>query len=565
MNIFGRILLFTPAILALNMVQVSDLFAQESPQFINYQAVARNASGNELGGVFLDVEFSIYEGSVGGSPVYVEVHSEVQTDPFGLFSLKIGNGSVLEGNFSTIDWSQGTYLNVSIDDGNGISDLGNYQLVSVPYSFYSSKSDSASYGADEDADPTNEIQQLVLVGDVLTLSGDNSGTQIDLSTFNSDDQQLSIDTGDPENISISLDNSNSVAFSIEDADADSTNELQSITKVGDQVTLSDNGGSFTDEVNDADADPTNEIQSISKLGETVTLSGDGGSFIDAVDDADADPANEFQTISKTGSTVTLSDGGGSFSDAVDDADADPVNEIQTIAKVGSTVTLSNGGGSFSDAVNDADADPVNEIQTISKVGSTVTLSNGGGSFIDAVNDADANSSNELISNISFNSSNNLLTVTEAGSDQSADLSELKNDKNWTNNGLNVSNSNLGNVGINESNPSSTFHIMGSTAAKVRVEGPSGTSYLLGDETIFIGKPTVGDVEVDLPSAASVPGRIYIIKKGDPNVNNDLKIHANGSDNVEGVSTYILGDISGVYEQVIIVSDGISDWWIISKD
>ncbi len=531
MNIFGRILLFTSAIWALNLGQVGELFAQESPHFINYQAVARNGSGEELGGVFLDVEFSIYEGSVSGSPVYVETHSDVATDPFGLFTLKIGNGSVLEGDFSTIDWSQGSFLNVSIDDGTGMTDLGNYQLVSVPYSFYSSRSDSASYGADEDADPTNEIQQLVLVGDVLTLSGDNSGTQVDLSAFNSDDQQLSIDTSEPENISISLDNSNSVAFSIEDADADSTNELQTITKVGDQVILSDDGGSFTDEVNDADADPTNEIQSISKLGETVTLSGDGGSFIDAVDDADADPANEFQTISKAGITVTLSDGGGSFSDAVDDADADPTNEIQTISKVGSTVTLSNGGGSFSDAVNDADA----------------------------------STTNELITNMNFNSSNSVLTVTEAGSDQSADLSELKDDKNWTNNGINVSNSNLGNVGINEANPSSTFHIMGSTAAKVRVEGPSGTSYLLGDETIFIGKPTVGDVEVDLPSAASVPGRIYIIKKGDPNINNDLKIHANGSDLIEGTSTYILGDISGVYEQVIIVSDGLSDWWIISKD
>ena len=88
---------------------------------------------------------------------------------------------------------------------------------------------------------------------------------------------------------------------------------------------------------------------------------------------------------------------------------------------------------------------------------------------------------------------------------------------------------------------------------------------LGDETIFIGTPDIGDVEVDLPLAASVPGRIYIIKKGNPSTFNDLKIHSAGSDNIEGLSTYILGDVSGVYEQVIIVSDGISDWWIISKD
>ncbi|MBI5915918.1 MAG: hypothetical protein HY842_11110, partial [Bacteroidetes bacterium] len=114
---------------------------------------------------------------------------------------------------------------------------------------------------------------------------------------------------------------------------------------------------------DADADPANELQTISKTGNTVTLSNGGGSFTDAVDDADASATNELQTISKTGSTVTLSNGGGSFTDAVDDADANPTNELQTISKTGNTVTLSNGGGSFTDAVDDADANPTNELQT----------------------------------------------------------------------------------------------------------------------------------------------------------------------------------------------------------
>ena len=49
----------------------------------------------------------------------------------------------------------------------------------------------------------------------------------------------------------------------DDADADPTNELQTISKNNNTVTLSNNGGSFIDEVNDADADPTNEIQDLS--------------------------------------------------------------------------------------------------------------------------------------------------------------------------------------------------------------------------------------------------------------------------------------------------------------
>ena len=514
--------------------QLIPVFSQESPELINYQAVARDANGDELGGVELDVEFSIYEGSATGSPVYVEGHFGVLTDPFGLFTLEIGDGVIMQGDFSSIDWSDGTYLNVGIDAGSGMTDLGTFQLISVPYALYSTRSDSANYaafGEDADADPSNELQQLQMNGSILSLTQDSTNTEVDLAIYNTDAQQLSIDTSDPENVVISLDNSPDVSFSVEDADADSLNEIQVLSKTDNLVELSNNGGSFIDEV----------------------------------DDADADPSNELQTLSKTDDTVTLSDGGGSFTDEVDDADADPNNELQTLSKTDDTVTLSDGGGSFTDEVDDADADPNNEIQSISKVGSIVTLSNGGGSYTDEVVDADADDENELISSMIYNAGNNNLTINEAGTNTSVDLSDLKEDENWTASGQNISNSNAGNVGINESNPTSSLQIMGSTAAKVRVEGPSGSNYLLGDETIFIGIPDVGDVEVDLPSASDVPGRIYAIKKAFPSTFNDIKIHANGSDLIEGVSTYLMDDLSGVYEQIIIVSDGVSDWWIISKE
>lgn len=128
--------------------------------------------------------------------------------------------------------------------------------------------------------------------------------------------------------------------------------------------------------NDADADPANELQTVSKVGNTVTLSNNGGTFTDEVNDADADATNEIQTISQSGNTVTLSNGGGSITiNNTPDADGDPTNEIQTITKAGNTVTLSNNGGSFTDEVNDADADATNEIQDLSISGNTISLSN----------------------------------------------------------------------------------------------------------------------------------------------------------------------------------------------
>jgi hypothetical protein len=528
-------LLFLSIFILTNFVSIQDAFAQNSPQKINYQAVARDSAGQELSGANLEVEFSIFEGATGATLVYAEIHTDVITDPFGLFTLQIGSGVAIQGDFSQIDWSENAWLNVNIDAGNGMIDLGMYELISVPYALYASQADSANYGADEDADPnneiqslgieldnlpnvtinlegsnpisfsiadadadsTNEIQNLILSGTTLSLSNDDSGTQVDLSTFNSDDQALSIDTSDPQNVEISLENSTPVSFSIEDADADTENELQSLNIDGNTLSLSD--------------DPNSTQVDLS----TFNTDSQGLSI------NDADPQNVVISLDNSL----------------------PVN--------------------FS--IEDADANASNEIQVLSKTGNVVSLSNGGQSFTDEVDDADADETNELITDVGFNSSNNNLTITEAGVGTSIDLSDLKADENWNQNGQNISNSNSGSVGINETNPSSTLHIMGSTAVKVRVEGPSGINYQLGEETVFIGKPDVGDVEVDLPIAADVPGRIYIIKKGDPSIFNDLKIHAIGSDKIEGQSTYILGNVSGVYEQIMIVSDGVSDWWIISSE
>lgn len=64
-----------------------------------------------------------------------------------------------------------------------------------------------------------------------------------------------------------------------------------------------------DSVNDADADPANEIQSITKTDWLVTLSHGGGSFIDEVNDGDYDSNNELQFLYMNGDTIFLHSGG----------------------------------------------------------------------------------------------------------------------------------------------------------------------------------------------------------------------------------------------------------------
>jgi len=62
----------------------------------------------------------------------------------------------------------------------------------------------------------------------------------------------------------------------------------------------------TDNVNDADASTSNEIQTLSKSGTIVTLSRNGGSFTDAVNDADANTTNEIQNLSIKNGIISLS-------------------------------------------------------------------------------------------------------------------------------------------------------------------------------------------------------------------------------------------------------------------
>lgn len=82
----------------------ANLFAQ-APQKINYQAVARNASGIPLINQNIGVRISILDGSVSGTAVYVETHS-ITTNNLGLFNLAIGGGTPQTGTFNIIDWGK---------------------------------------------------------------------------------------------------------------------------------------------------------------------------------------------------------------------------------------------------------------------------------------------------------------------------------------------------------------------------------------------------------------------------------------------------------------------------
>lgn len=97
---------------------------------INYKALIRDANGNIVNSQGIDIEFTI---EMGGEDVYSESH-QITTDNNGIAIAVIGAGSVISGNFNTLDWKRrDAELNVQIDLGNGLVDMGNSTFNAVPY------------------------------------------------------------------------------------------------------------------------------------------------------------------------------------------------------------------------------------------------------------------------------------------------------------------------------------------------------------------------------------------------------------------------------------------------
>lgn len=178
-------------------------FAQ-SPEAFKYQAVTRDLSGNILANQSVSFQISILQGSSSGSSVYTETHSGT-TNAFGLINLEIGNGTVVSGDFTIISWGSDLYfVKIEMDETGGTNYqlMGTSQLLSVPYSLNAKTADNVF-----------------------------SGNYNDLSN----QPVIPANTSD-------LTNDNGFITNADDADADSTNELQSLSFSNDTLSLL-NGGS----------------------------------------------------------------------------------------------------------------------------------------------------------------------------------------------------------------------------------------------------------------------------------------------------------------------------------
>ena len=222
-------------------------FAQ-SPQAFQYQAILRSDDGNPIINTGVSLKISILSDTVLNIVLYAESQNIV-TDNFGEISLQVGKGTVLAGEFSGILWESGqTFIKVEFDPAGGSNYQlsGRSQLLSVPYALYANQSGN-SFAA-------------------------GPGISITENTIS--------------NI----------------GDLSASNELQTLSKLGNSITLNPGGGSVTD--------LDNQTLSVNSNGTTRQIQISGGNNVNIdVADNDNNPSNELQVISISHDTLFLSNGG----------------------------------------------------------------------------------------------------------------------------------------------------------------------------------------------------------------------------------------------------------------
>jgi hypothetical protein len=168
----------------------------QAPKGINYQGVARDFAGVPYASKSIGLRISILKNDATGEVEYSETH-KLQTNQFGLFTLVIGQGTKVTGDFAFISWAVGNkWLQIEIDPNGGTSYAlaGSQQLMTVPYAFYAEYAGNGGSGGtltagpgisitgnvisntgDADNSTSNELQNL---SDVLTQSNNAGGIKI---------------------------------------------------------------------------------------------------------------------------------------------------------------------------------------------------------------------------------------------------------------------------------------------------------------------------------------------------------------------------------------------------
>ena len=99
----------------------------QAPEKMSSQAVVRNSSNSLVVTQTIGMQISILKGSTTGTIVFAETQTPT-TNANGLMSLEIGTGTIISGNFAAINWTNGPYFIKTETDPTGGT---NYTITGI--------------------------------------------------------------------------------------------------------------------------------------------------------------------------------------------------------------------------------------------------------------------------------------------------------------------------------------------------------------------------------------------------------------------------------------------------
>ncbi|WGK65421.1 tail fiber domain-containing protein [Croceiramulus getboli] len=153
---------------------------------INYQGVARDASGDLIAETTINLQLAIRLGAPDVAADYVEDHA-VTTDAAGVFSVLLGEGTPVSGTYDAIPWGDlAPYLTVSL---NG-EELGTTEIHAVPFALNSEKALGMNLADLNDVDNTNPA-----TGQVLQWDGSDWVPATDTELWTANGNEISYTSG----------------------------------------------------------------------------------------------------------------------------------------------------------------------------------------------------------------------------------------------------------------------------------------------------------------------------------------------------------------------------------
>jgi hypothetical protein len=174
-------------LLLLSVLFIVSAFAQ-APEKMSFQAVVRDQNGTLKTNSLIGVQIIITkDGGFFPQTVYTETHTTT-SNANGLITLEVGNGTVVNGDFPSIDWGSGSYslkTNYDLSGGTNYGLLGSSKLLSVPYALYAKNAGNTSAtGSCPDGTSIGELKYWngtewisiapALEGQVLTMGNNNT-------------------------------------------------------------------------------------------------------------------------------------------------------------------------------------------------------------------------------------------------------------------------------------------------------------------------------------------------------------------------------------------------------